>query len=265
MGSVCCQPCSCALPRYAAVRSRQPNPMAETTAVRAPSAAARSRPASRSARAAAASDHVDSRSRRRVLTFGSTSAVRKGRAGRAYRTPAVGHAVTTDGTGKGPWRRPLTAPHGPTDPTPVMSISWLMPCPPPVPGRGLLWGSLVSCGRLSIGPRPPSPRTGGGNQPPRRLPTCPTSVAHDGNPGVGSLQPAPPMRPPASRLVLPQDQRGVTTAETGRDAHSRRQRLPPRFPLQPVHLGTLHRVAQPQRGKQTPGLYGDHRSEEHTS
>src|ERR1035441_1159574 len=128
MGSVCCQPCSCALPRYASVRSRQPNPMAETTAVRAPSTAERSRPASCNARAAAASDHVESRSKRRVLTFGSTSAVRKGKAGRAYRTPAVGQAVTTDGTGKGPWSGPLTGPHGPTDPSPVMSISrWLMP------------------------------------------------------------------------------------------------------------------------------------------
>src|ERR1039457_5932453 len=41
-----------------------------------------------------------------------------------------------------------------------------------------LWGSLSSCGRLSIGPTqrvpPRSQRTGGGKQPPRRLPTCPT-------------------------------------------------------------------------------------------
>src|ERR1035441_9243840 len=36
-------------------------------------------------------------------------------------------AGTTDGTGKGPWSGPLTAPHGPTDPTPVMSIKRLMP------------------------------------------------------------------------------------------------------------------------------------------
>jgi predicted phosphodiesterase len=35
-----------------------------------------------------------------------------------------------------------------------------------------LWGSLVSCGRLSIGLLP----AGGGNQPPRRLATCPTSM-----------------------------------------------------------------------------------------
>src|SRR5450759_3415400 len=41
-----------------------------------------------------------------------------------------------------------------------------------------LWGSLVSCGRLSIGPLPRSQPNGGGNQPPRRLPTCPTSMAH---------------------------------------------------------------------------------------
>src|ERR1035437_10629132 len=95
--------------------------MAETTAVRRPSTAERSSPASRNARAAAASDHVESRSRRRVLTFGSTSAVRKGKAGRAYRTPAVDQTMTTDGTGKGPWSGPQTAPHGPTDPTPVMS------------------------------------------------------------------------------------------------------------------------------------------------
>src|ERR1022692_5279932 len=97
--------------------------MAETTAVRAPSTVARSSPASRNARAAAASDHVESRSRRRVLTFGSTSAARKGKAGRAYRTPAVGQAVTTDGAGTGPWSGPPTAPHGPTDPTPVIYIS----------------------------------------------------------------------------------------------------------------------------------------------
>src|SRR5450759_4624380 len=37
-----------------------------------------------------------------------------------------------------------------------------------------MWGSLVSCGRLSIGPLPRSCATGGGNQPPRRLSTCPT-------------------------------------------------------------------------------------------
>src|SRR5450759_5773160 len=30
-----------------------------------------------------------------------------------------------------------------------------------------LWGSLGSCGRLSIGPLPRSHATGGGNQPPR--------------------------------------------------------------------------------------------------
>src|SRR5450759_877870 len=41
-----------------------------------------------------------------------------------------------------------------------------------------LWGSLVSCGRLSIGPLPRSQPNGGGNQPPRRLSTCPTSMAH---------------------------------------------------------------------------------------
>jgi hypothetical protein len=39
-----------------------------------------------------------------------------------------------------------------------------------------LWGSLVSCGRLSIGPLQRSRVNGGGNQPPRRLPTCPTSI-----------------------------------------------------------------------------------------
>jgi len=41
-----------------------------------------------------------------------------------------------------------------------------------------MWGSLVSCGRLLIGPTqsvPPRPRpAGGGYQPPRRFPTCPT-------------------------------------------------------------------------------------------
>src|ERR1039458_8390182 len=41
-----------------------------------------------------------------------------------------------------------------------------------------LWGSLVSCGRLSIGPLPRPQPTGGGNQPPRRFSTCPTSMAH---------------------------------------------------------------------------------------
>jgi thiol-disulfide isomerase/thioredoxin len=41
-----------------------------------------------------------------------------------------------------------------------------------------LWGSLVSCGRLAIGPLQRSQPTGGGNQPPRRLATCPTSMAH---------------------------------------------------------------------------------------
>ena len=40
--------------------------------------------------------------------------------------------------------------------------------------EGTLWGSLLSCCRLSIGPLPRSQRTGGGKQPPRRLPTCPT-------------------------------------------------------------------------------------------
>src|ERR1035437_2266076 len=43
---------------------------------------------------------------------------------------------------------------------------------------GTLWGSLASCGRLSIGPLPRSQPTGGGNQPPRRLSTCPTSMAY---------------------------------------------------------------------------------------
>src|ERR1035441_2081646 len=38
----------------------------------------------------------------------------------------------------------------------------------------LLWGSLISCGRLSIGPLLHSRAAGGGYQPPRRLPTCPT-------------------------------------------------------------------------------------------
>ena len=37
-----------------------------------------------------------------------------------------------------------------------------------------LWGSLVSCGRLSIGPLPRLQPAGGGSQPPRRLSTCPT-------------------------------------------------------------------------------------------
>src|ERR1019366_702599 len=45
-----------------------------------------------------------------------------------------------------------------------------------------LWGSLASCGRLSIGPTlrvlPRAQPAGGGNQPPRRLSTCPTSMAH---------------------------------------------------------------------------------------
>src|ERR1019366_5528833 len=41
-----------------------------------------------------------------------------------------------------------------------------------------LWGSLVSCSQLSIGPLPRSLPGGGGNQPPRRLSTCPTSMAH---------------------------------------------------------------------------------------
>ena len=45
------------------------------------------------------------------------------------------------------------------------------------PASETLWGSLASCGRLSIGPLPHSQRTGGGNQPPRRLATCPTSMA----------------------------------------------------------------------------------------
>src|SRR5450759_54759 len=40
-----------------------------------------------------------------------------------------------------------------------------------------LWGSLESCGRLSIGPLPNLQPAGGGNQPPRRLSTCPTSMA----------------------------------------------------------------------------------------
>ena len=39
-----------------------------------------------------------------------------------------------------------------------------------------LWGSLVSCGRLPIGPLRRSRRNGGGNQPPRRFPTCPTWI-----------------------------------------------------------------------------------------
>ena len=52
-----------------------------------------------------------------------------------------------------------------------------------------------------------------------------------------------------SCLVRPQHQRGVTTAETSRDTHRYWQGLPTRLPLQPVHLGALHRVAQPQRGK----------------
>ena len=42
-----------------------------------------------------------------------------------------------------------------------------------------LWGSLVSCGRLAIGPTQRVPRAfareSGGRQPPRRLPACPTS------------------------------------------------------------------------------------------
>ena len=42
--------------------------------------------------------------------------------------------------------------------------------------EGTLWGSLLSCCRLSIGPLPRSQRTGGGKQPPRRLSTCPTLV-----------------------------------------------------------------------------------------
>src|ERR1019366_3331169 len=45
-----------------------------------------------------------------------------------------------------------------------------------------LWGGLVGVpsgsGRLAIGPLPRSQPAGGGNQPPRRLPTCPTSMAH---------------------------------------------------------------------------------------
>src|ERR1019366_3155771 len=45
-------------------------------------------------------------------------------------------------------------------------------------GKMSLWGSLLSCGRLSIGQLPRSQGTGGGNQPPRRLPTCPTLMAH---------------------------------------------------------------------------------------
>jgi hypothetical protein len=44
-------------------------------------------------------------------------------------------------------------------------------------GRALLWGSLVSCGRLSIGPTQKVPRAlapdSGGSRPPRRLPACP--------------------------------------------------------------------------------------------
>src|ERR1035441_10228580 len=45
--------------------------------------------------------------------------------------------------------------------------------PPKVPEP--LWGRLSTCGRLSIGPPPHSRGAGsGGNQPPRRLPTCPT-------------------------------------------------------------------------------------------
>jgi molybdate transport system substrate-binding protein len=44
-----------------------------------------------------------------------------------------------------------------------------------------LWGSLLSCSRLSIGPTqrvPPHMEVaGGGNQPPRRLSTCPTLLA----------------------------------------------------------------------------------------
>src|ERR1035438_2331984 len=42
-----------------------------------------------------------------------------------------------------------------------------------------LWGRLSTCGRLAIGPLPLPLRlpTGGGNQPPRRLPTCPTVIA----------------------------------------------------------------------------------------
>src|ERR1035438_10893469 len=48
----------------------------------------------------------------------------------------------------------------------------------------LLWGSLVSCGRLSIGPtqrvRRAFAQDGGGCQPPRRLPACPTQ-RHGGN------------------------------------------------------------------------------------
>src|ERR1035437_7735489 len=40
-----------------------------------------------------------------------------------------------------------------------------------------LWGSLVSCSRLSIGPPPRLQPAGGGNQPPRRLSTCPTLMA----------------------------------------------------------------------------------------
>jgi len=39
-----------------------------------------------------------------------------------------------------------------------------------------LWGSLVSCGRLSIGHNAHVYRTGGGSQPARRLPACPTSL-----------------------------------------------------------------------------------------
>jgi hypothetical protein len=57
-----------------------------------------------------------------VLTLGSTSAMRKGATVRACLGPAVGQPVTTDGAGTGPRSGPLTGPHGPTDPSPVMSI-----------------------------------------------------------------------------------------------------------------------------------------------
>src|ERR1039458_9612553 len=48
-------------------------------------------------------------------------------------------------------------------------------------------GSLASCGRLSIGPLPHSQRTGGGNQPPRRLATCPTSMGPTYEGGFSTL------------------------------------------------------------------------------
>src|ERR1017187_5445921 len=40
-----------------------------------------------------------------------------------------------------------------------------------------LWGRLAICGRLSIGPLLRLQPAGGGNQPPRRLSTCPTLMA----------------------------------------------------------------------------------------